>query len=122
MAQATVGGVVACGHDPTGCLVDRDMQRSNFGHVGERVREEMVEGPKEVGKGGNTNGKRANKSSNVRPACESEYAGEVVAVEDEMAVERPLGNSVETDICGGDSSEVCWTEVVAEEVDELNGE
>lgn len=59
-------------------------------------------------------------SSNVRFACKGEDAGEVAVVEDEMAVERTLDNSVETEIRGGDSSEVCWAEVVAEDVDELN--
>jgi hypothetical protein len=61
-------------------------------------------------------------SSNVRSACEGEDAGEVAVVEDEMAVERTLSNSVETDIRGGDSSEVRWAEVVAEDVDELKWE
>lgn len=61
-------------------------------------------------------------SGDVRSACEGKDAGEVAVVEDEMAVERTLSNSVETDIRGGDSSEVCWAEAVTEDVNELSWE
>jgi hypothetical protein len=61
-------------------------------------------------------------TSDVRSACEGKYTGEVSVVEDEMAVERTVSNLVEAGVRGGESGKVCWTEVVADDVDELDGE
>jgi len=61
-------------------------------------------------------------TSDMRCACDGEYTREVAVVEDKMAVERTLSNLVETSVRCGESGKVCWTEVVADEVDELDGE
>jgi len=61
-------------------------------------------------------------TSDMRSACEGEYTCEVAVVEDKMAVERTLSNLVETGVRGGENGKVCWTEVVADDVDELDGE
>lgn len=110
--------------DPADASVEADVEGGEFGHARESMGESAVVGIKDDCLRFDDDRKFAHKKSKVGASGESEDDIEVVGGmgDGKNAVEQTLSNGGESGTCAGENDEVVGFEVLADGVQELDGE